>query len=177
MKKCLLAGAILAAANVCVANEIYVGVDYSMLDVELKGYDVTLDSEPAAINLKLGNTFNENFAIEAILGMGLIDDSVSGADFDFELDNLFGISAVGLIPLNETVKLYGKVGVAKIDYDDSDGDKSDASGLFYGVGISADFTRRFGMSLEYLQYPDGDYEDYKVDIETTSLSLGAHIRF
>lgn len=177
MKKCLLAVAVLAASNLCVANEIYVGVDYSMLDVELKVANITLDSEPSAINLKLGNSFNENFAIEAIFGLGLSDDRVSRSDFDFELENLFGISAVGLIPLNEVVKLYGKIGVAQIDYDDSDGDESDASGLFYGFGISADFTPKFGMSLEYLQYPDGEYKDYNVDIETTSLNLGAHIRF
>ena len=177
MKNILLSGIVVAASNVCIASDFYAGADYSMLDTELKGYGSKVGTEPAALNFKLGKEFSKHFAAEAMLGVGLSDDKVEDSDFDFELDTLFGVAAVGLLPLNESAKLYGKVGFAKIDYDDSDGDSSDASGLLYGVGASVDLSSEFGVNIEYLQYPDGEYDDFDVDVETTVINLGAYVRF
>ena len=81
------------------------------------------------------------------------------------------------LPLNDVFKVYGKIGLAKIEYSDSDDDRADASGLLYGVGFAADFSEKYGVSLEYIQYPDGEYDDYEIDVETASLNLGVYRKF
>ena len=73
--------------------------------------------------------------------------------------------------------VLSKIGLAKIEYNDSDEDPSDANGLLYGVGASFDFNSNYGVNLEYIQYPDGEYEDYDIDVETASINLGIYKRF
>ena len=175
VKKLLLGSVVCFASSVCFAKGYYAGAAYSMLDTDLKAYGFKFSTEPTALNFKLGNEFSKNFAAEALLGLGLSEDKVN-SEFDFEL-TLLGVAAVWILTLNETFKVYGKVGLAQIKYDDSDGDKSDASGLLYGVGCSINFNPKFGASLEYIQYPDGEYDDFDVDVETSAINLGAFIKF
>lgn len=177
MKKIVFGSVFVLAANVSTADGFYAGVDYSMLDTDLKGYGFNLGTEPTALNFKIGKEFSRYFAAEALLGLGLSDDEVKNADFDFELESVLGIAAVGMIPLNETFKFYGKLGLAQVNYDDSDGDKSDGSGLLYGVGCAVNFNPKFGANIEYVQYPDGEYDDYEVDVETSVINIGAFMKF
>ncbi|MBA55617.1 MAG: hypothetical protein CMK89_14275 [Pseudomonadales bacterium] len=177
MKKMFMAAALFGATNASFADGFYVGADYLMLDTDLKAYGDSASVEPKALSVKFGGEFNQYFAAEAMLGIGLKDDTVKDADFDFELDLLIGVSAIGMLPINDVFKLYGKIGLAKIEYNDSDEDPSDANGLLYGVGASFDFNSNYGVNLEYIQYPDGEYEDYDIDVETASINLGIYKRF
>ena len=177
MKKILMATALFGASNICVANQFYLGADYLMLDTDLKAYGDSASVEPKALSVKFGGEFNRYFAAEAMLGIGVRDDAVKDADFDFELDLLIGVSAIGILPVNDVFKLYGKIGLAKIEYNDSDEDPSDANGLLYGFGASVDFNSNYGVNLEYIQYPDGEYENYDIDVETASINLGVYKRF
>ena len=90
---------------------------------------------------------------------------------------LFVAFAVGILPVSETFDLYAKLGLVQIDYDDSDGDSADASGVSFGFGASFDVSDALGFNLEYIQYPDGEYDEFPVDIETTALNLGVYWKF
>ena len=159
----------------------YAGVAYSTLNAELKAAGVTGDSEPSAINFVVGHEFNKYFALEALLNKGIYDDRVSGsvANFAFELNYAIGASAVGILPISETFNVYGKLGAAKVEYEDDVRGSADATGAIYGVGATFDINKQFSVNAEYIQYPDGDYNSSSVfdDVETSAFNIGVSFKF
>ncbi|MEJ2682006.1 MAG: outer membrane beta-barrel protein, partial [Gammaproteobacteria bacterium] len=160
MKKILASGLVILATSSVVqaeswdsggwgAEEWYAGLQYSYIEANVKfnrqedcclnGSNVLLDGEidskPSAINLNVGKTINENFAIEGLLGFGLSDDDANGtledgfsdslvrySDAKLGLKTLLGVSAVGKFPINDSINAYGKLGLAQIKYEDEDND-------------------------------------------------------
>ena len=177
MKKLLIAGLISFASLAAQAEGWHAGLQYSLLDAELADSGFTTDSEPSAVNFSVGKKIHENFAVEGLLGFGLSDDEVEDSGFDFELKTVIGISAVGILPLTENFSLYGKLGVAQIEYNDSDGDSSDGSGALFGAGLMFDVNEQFGLNLEYVRYPDAEYDDFDIDIEASTLNFGVYMKF
>lgn len=159
------------------AEDWYVGLSYSVLDAELEAAGFTAETEPNGVNAVIGYKINQHIAVEGLVGLGLGDDAVENQNFDFELDNIVGLSAVGTLPLSENFSVYGKLGVAQIEYDDSDGDASEASGALFGVGAMLAITKTIGVNLEYIDYPDGDYDDFDIDVEASAINLGVVIKF
>ena len=155
----------------------YTGINYSILDVELEQSGVKGDSEPGAINIFLGHEFNKYFAAEGLLGLGIYDDRVSNSSFAIELDSIVGVSAVGILPLSDTFSFYGKLGVAQVEFEDDDGDSADGSGVMFGVGAAFDISKTTTFNLEYMQYPDGDYDNSDIDVETNAFNLGFSFKF
>ena len=177
MKKILVAGFVGSFSTVVLAEGWYGGIQYSLLDAEIDAGSWTADSEPSAINLNAGKTINENFAVEGLLGFGLSDDEVEDSGFDFELKTVVGVMAVGILPVAENFSIYGKLGVAQVEYDDSDGDSSDGSGILFGAGVAFDINDQYGLNLEYLWYPDAEYDDFDIDVEAGTFSFGAYMKF
>lgn len=180
MKK-LIAISILCATSTFALAEtnLYGGISYSMLDAELSGNGESEDTSPTALNFFGGATFNKNAAVELVLGKGLSDDDVGPSSYDlqFELDQFIAVYGVGILPVSEQLDLYGKVGLASVEYTDSDSDDSSGSGISYGVGGEFKFTQQIGASLEYVFYPDAEYDDYEVDIETNAINLRLNVHF
>lgn len=181
MKKLLLASVLGTFAITSYAEGGYLGIQFSQLDVEGDAAGYNLDTEPTAFAFTLGHKFNPNFAVEGTLGIGQSDDGVEiqGNDtgVDFEVDTYIGINAVGIVPLGDLFSLYGKLGIMSVEYSDSDGDKAEAAGIAYGVGAAVNPTEHLQVSLEYLVFPDGDYDDYKIDVDANALSLGLKLMF
>ena len=177
MKKIVVTGLLYLCSTMAQAENWYAGAAYSQLDTELNAGGFALETSPSAINLTVGRTFNKNFALEGLLGFGLNDDGVESANFDFELKSVVGASAVGILPLSDSLSLYGKLGLANVQYDDSDGDAADAKGAIYGAGIKVNFSENIGMNVEYAQYPEGEYKDFDIDVETSTLNLGVVVKF
>ena len=177
MKKTVVIATLLSLSTVTYAEGWYLGLAYSSLEAELESGGIKRDSNPDGINLMPGYKFSKNFAVEGLLGTGISDDRVENESFDFELKSVLGVSAVGILPLSKHFDLYGKVGFAQVEYDDSDGDSADASGAMFGIGAAFNVTERFGFNLEYVQYPDGEYDDFNIDIEANALNLGVYYNF
>ncbi len=161
----------------------YAGVAYSTLNVDLKaaGAQGDGDSEPSAINFVVGRELNKYFAVEGLLNKGIYDDKVSGAgaNFAFELNYAIGASAVGILPISETFNVYGKLGLARVEYEDDARGSADASGAIYGAGATFDINKQFSLNAEYIQYPDGDYDGSSVfdDVETSAFNIGVSFKF
>ncbi len=153
------------------------GVQYSKLSSELESRYLTSDTEPSGINILIGYEFSKYFAVEGLLGAGISDDNVERSSFDFELKYVNGISAIGILPITETFNFYGKLGVAQVKYNDSDEDTSGASGVMFGAGASISVTEQFGFNLEYVRYPDGEYNYIGIDVETSVLNFGGYFKF
>lgn len=184
MKKSMLG---LVAASVLSSSAFaqtgYFGADFSFISAELTADTFfgtfSEDVDPTALRLRGGVEFNENFAIEGVLGFGLQDDKVGrSSDWEFELDSLYGVNAVGIIPLDRTFSLFGKVGFAALEYEDSDGDTYDDTGVSFGIGAKVNFDRRgSGMIIEYTILPDTENEEWGIDVESEMISIGAQFAF
>ena len=47
----------------------------------------------------------------------------------------------------------------------------------FGVGATFDITKKFGFNLEYVQYPDGEYDNFDIDVEASALNIGGYVKF
>lgn len=96
----------------------YGGVSFSQLTYDEDG--VSDDPKLTALTGRFGYFVANQIAIEGRLGFGLSDDTVTVNDFgqtvdvDFEIDRLFGIYAVGHLPLSNTASLYAVLGFTDI---------------------------------------------------------------
>ena len=155
----------------------YAGVAYSILDVELESGGQKSDSEPGALNVTVGYEFNKYFAAEGLFGVGIYDDRVANAGFAIEMDSVIGLSAVGILPLTKTFSLYGKLGFAQIEYEDDDADSADGDGAMYGIGAAFDVNEKVSFNIDYIQYPDADYDNSDIDVEAKTFNVGINFKF
>jgi len=178
MKKVIAVSVLGLASGLVSAKDFYGSVAYSMLDSELSAAGSSLDSEPTALNLIGGVSISKNLSVEGVLGLGLSDDDIGSFDAEFELDSLFGVYAVGIIPVSDKFNLYGKLGLVSIEFDDVDSDKSDGVGISYGIGAEARISEQFGAAVEYKVYPDAEYSDnIGIDVETTAIDVRFNFYF
>ncbi|PCK08161.1 MAG: hypothetical protein COA42_10590 [Alteromonadaceae bacterium] len=179
MKRILLASALLATSSIASANDYYVGIDASLMNVEVSapGFSFSEGANPSAIKLRFGTKFNKYVGLEASYGTGLSSDEVENTRIDIELKNSFSIQAVGFIPISDSFRFSGKLGVARVEFEDNDGDKADADGVFLGVGLAYDFSEKVGLNLELVKYSKGEYDDFNLDVDPTALNLGLNIYF
>ena len=151
------------------ANGWYLGLSYSSLDVDI---EVLGSSEPLGMSLTAGYEFGSRFSVEASLGIGVNDSNIADyTDFSFELDSVMTVSAVGALPLSNRVGVYGKLGLALLNYSDSDGDTAEAAGIAWALGARCSLTDQLGLGLEYVAYPDGEYDDFTNDVEATTVNI------
>lgn len=181
MKKICASALIASLSSFACADTGYIKAQIGYLDTDVKTLGYTFNSEPEVVTFILGKNLGQYFAIEGFLSNGISKDDVrdSGysAGFELQQDFSYGISAVVIAPVSDFARLYAKVGGAVINYDDTDNDSADASGLSYGVGVEANFTDRIGVNLEYVVYPDGEYDDYAIDVESNAISLGIQLTY
>ncbi len=104
--------------------------------------------------VRLGYKFNPNFGVEGEASFGIDGDTADflGTPVDIDLDDQFGVYAVGYLPLSPQFELLGRVGWVSIEAQGSVGGFStgaDDDGLAAGVGAQWMFTDGFGVRGEY----------------------------
>lgn len=156
----LVAG--ISASNV-LAADWYVGAGVGQSE-----YD-GLSDEGTSTKLFLGYSLNPSVAVEfAYVDTGEGEqDSIFG-DFTASTDG-FEISAVGLLPVNNTVGFLGRLGLYSWDLDvELGGASASDSGtdLTYGFGIQVELGKTAALRGEYQIYDiDGD------DIDNIGISV------
>ena len=167
-KKLLITSSILLSA-VANAGGGYVGLSAGQTNVDLSGFD---DGDSIAIIG--GFKINQNFAVEAsYVDLGESKDNVAPV-WTIEADG-FNFAAVGLIPINDKIDIFGKVGVFIWDVTLNESGygeiaSDDGTDLSYGIGATANFTDQFSLVLEYQKFDLGDDD-------VTNISLGARFNF
>ncbi|MBV2208414.1 MAG: porin family protein [Thermomonas sp.] len=185
MKKLLplaCALALSALSTSAVAGDFFVRGEAGQSDVKLKATGVGSDSDKdTAYSLRGGYWFNQNFAVETnysqLYKQNLYRDSVN------YLDAKLTTMGVGIVvkehvtpePVGFFVQLRGGFVRSKLAVDTNLGDASETSTKpYYGIGAGYDFSKTFGLSLNYDHNQDS-VDDVKVTANT--LSLGAEFRF
>jgi hypothetical protein len=163
-------------SSAAMAQGGYIGIDLGTIDAELSadGFSETYRAEPTALRVRGGGLFSKHFALEGYIGLGLADDEIGGTGLDFELTQLIGANAVGIIPLGNVFSLYGKLGIASVEFEDGDGDKYDDMGLTYGFGVKFNTGSVGAVVIEYAVLPDAVNDEYGIDlnVESEMLSIG-----
>ena len=177
MKKLIIGSILISLSSVAAAQNFYGGIAYSMLDSDLSFGSASGSSEPTALNIIGGSSITENFSVEGLLGFGISDDNVGPLDAQFELSNLIGVFAVGTLPVADGFNVYGKIGFADLEFEDVDTDKASGDGLAYGFGAKMKISDALTGALEYVVYPDAEYDDVEIDIETSAIDLRLNFNF
>lgn len=162
------------AATSALAAEGYVGVEIGKLQAAVTSDYLSqdLDVEPIAVKVKGGSELLKYLAIEGYLGFGLSDDKVEYTDIDLDVDSMAGIGVRGILPLGDMFSLNGKVGLAYINYEDSDGDKYKNTGLEFGIGAKLKVGSSSAITLDYTLLPDAENDYWDLDVEAEMLSIG-----
>lgn len=192
MKQLIAVGSVLLATTVTSASFAQEGNFYLGGELGITQRD-DIDDE-ALVGIHGGYQFNPNFRLEVGI-RSLMTDSDSGRDYyygdyyshDFSVTS-YQVSAIGLIPLNQKVRLFGRVGAAILhaEYEATDyyygyyggyyntytESESETEGVaFGGAGIEVDLWSRLSATFEYTYYPK------YLGAETDSFALGVKWSF
>lgn len=143
---------------------------YATIGGGLLTFDDGVDSvEPKQLFGRLGYDINAyvGFGIES--GFSLIEDEVSGVDFD--VTTLF-IFLKGSIPVGNGSSLYVLYGNADTELTGSSGGLSlsaddDDTGIGFGIQVPLDTT---SISIDYIKY----FDDDGVEVDSINLGLTSH---
>ena len=87
----------------------------------------------------------------------------------------FEFSLLGLVPIGESVSLFGKLGLFSWELDsvlfDIDLGSDDGNSFLFGGGLDISFSQNFGGRLSLLQYSDVD------DADIITLTFGLYAGF
>jgi outer membrane immunogenic protein len=184
-KHVLLGCALVAlSANALAADKTgrgYVGVGYSMFTVSPQFLP---DFDLSSLGIRGGYYFNKYFSVEGRIGFGVGDDTqnIPGfGDITLEMDTMFGVYAVGHIPLTDRFQLYGLAGLTSADstfkspgFPDESESETDLS---FGVGAEFDMTKNWSLAVEYTSY----FRDAEIDdsggIEYDSDGFGIAVNY
>lgn len=141
--------------------------------------DFNEDSSPTVLGLYTGYAFNRHFALE----MAYQDLGKAKAGPYTAESQALSLDAVGFLPTSERFRLFGKVGVARVETDFSGagvGRSDHKTGLKLGLGAEYLVTKNLAMRAELAQYrgvPEFQGNGGRIDDKTAILTLGVNYRF
>lgn len=138
------------------------------------------DKESSAVaGILLGYKFNPYLAVEGqYTGIGKVTDNVSGS----AKADAASLAVLGILPLNQNLNLYGKLGVAatKTTVSSSLSPMSDAThtGLTYGLGAEYNMNQKVGFRLGWDHYnaaiDDIGNHEKNVDADVATIGVVYH---
>ena len=155
------------------AEGFYAGAGFGITHVEDEDSGLSFEDNPFGWRLVAGFDLTDYFAIEgAYVNSGEAEDDIMGVDVEAEL-TAFTISAVGLLPLNDTATLFGKLGLYTGESEVSAfglTEDDDEDGLTVGGGVRFQTSDRLTLRAEF------DWFDTDLD-SLWSISVGFHVGF
>ena len=160
-------GLLTCAASAQAANDnVYAELGYTATKYSGVGAEWT----PAALRGVFGSDLHENYAVEAVLLLGLDDFSRLGVTIKAESG-----AAVYIKPkakLGTNVDVFGRIGWASINSQvrSSFGGTTDTrdSGLSYGLGAAISINKTMSVNVDYMLYN----EDNGAKIDGITVGLG-----
>ena len=137
------------------ADGLYVGAGAYLTDIEV----LTESSDDVTPALFLGYQFlDSNFLmLSAEVGyydLGSVHGAVGGLDFSLDAE-AYSLAGVAYLPIGPFFEVYGKTGIAQMNFDTSFGGEllaDDGTEVFVGVGAAFDFLDTIDVYAEYLYF-------------------------
>lgn len=183
----LLLGALTLTSNLNAAP--YVGFSFGQATTEDACDDfagdpsVSCDDSDTAFKIYGGSKINPNLALEvAYIDMGEAVATDGFVTLTSEV-TAFNFSALGIIPVSETVDLFGKVGLlfwdAKFSASGnfSGSISEDGTDIGFGFGANIAVNEKFSLRAEFQKFPNIGDENTIGESAITMLSVGAVISF
>lgn len=131
------------------------------------------DDKDTGVKIFGGYNINQNFGVEAAwMDLGEVSASGGGTTATAELDG-FSLAGVGMFPINQDLRVFGKVGLFMWDVTGGGaaaGISEDGTDLMFGAGVGWNFMRNLGVRAEWERFDvDGDNVDF--------LSVGVQFNF
>lgn len=169
LRKALIASSILLLSATANAEGGYIGLSVGKSDVDLYGFD-----DGSSMAITGGYKINPNFAVEAsYVDLGDSSDNIAPV-WTLEASGL-NFAAVGILPINQKVDLFGKVGLFMWDASLNEAGtgeiaSDDGTDLSFGFGLTGKLTEQFGLTFEYQQFELDD-------VDVSNISFGARLNF
>ena len=135
------------------------------------GFNALSKSSDTAYGLLLGYQYNRNFAFEGEytdLGRFATATAVTGKS------DVWGLSAVGILPLEDRFSVFGKLGVSRSGTRTSAATGIKRTAVTYGLGGQYDATPMIGLRLSWERYGVGVVGE---NAEDDLYSLAAMFKF
>lgn len=149
MKKTVAAAllsAVVALPAYAADNSTYAGIKVGSNDV---GFNALSDSSDTAYGALLGYQYNRNFAVEGEytdLRRFTTAAGVTGKS------DVWGLSMLGIAPLQNRFSVYGKLGIARSNTTTSTATGEQRTAATYGLGGQYDATPMIGLRLSWERY-------------------------
>ena len=141
------------------AEGFYVGGGVGFVQLEASDSGIDFDANTFGWRVLGGYEINDNFAVEAAyFDTGDAKDTILGTDVELTLDG-FILSGLAMLPLNDAITLFGKLGYYDADAKASVGgfSASDSdSGILLGGGARFDFNDNLGLRGEFDWFDSDD---------------------
>ena len=182
MKYSMLFAAALALAGVSTqasASGAFVRGEIGRADAQAGGRGITLSESDTSAVVSGGYWFTPNFGVEGHAG-SLYTKEI-GRDTDFDLVSFgagvvakqnFGVDGTGFFigARAGVARMVAQVREDTFDIVDDEG----STKAYYGASVGYDFSRRWGLSLNYTRH-QGEFQGIDVDID--NVSVGGEFRF
>ena len=170
----ILAVSVLAATSAFAQEGFYIGGSAGSSVVEESSDGLTFDGKDFAWKIFAGYTFNENFAIEGgWADLGNPDDTMLGLPVSVEADGV-ELFAVGLMPVNDAVDIFGKVGMISWNsttHADSLSEDDSGSDFALGAGARLSLSEKLHARAEFEWFNISDAD------KVWMISIGLEARF
>lgn len=161
-----------------------VGVDYGRTEAKKYCDHITncSDSDNGP-RVEVGYDFNKNFGVElGYTSFGTIFESNDDSLSIQQKSNAITISALGTVPIGEWFGIFGRLGYARYDTNNSGAiegvpiDDESGNTPFWGAGVKFNVSPEFAIRVEYQNYRDlSDQPGHKDDVQ--GLFAGGVYRF
>lgn len=157
--------ALLVPVSSFAARTFYGGVQYAAITYTEGGIG---DLEPTMFVARVGERFDDAFAIEGRFGLAISGDSIPMTSVEAEISKMAGIYGIGYVELSKEAFLYGLVGVTKAQRKLEPPVLSNTTDDYfsYGLGLDYEISDRYKLNIEYTS------DLAKSELEISALSIG-----
>ena len=180
MKKIITAAA-LVAASVTAHAQFYGEVGYSVDSTKLTGSNVQ-ETKPKALRALVGYDFNENFALEGIVGFGIGEANVktNGATVSGDkakLNNVVGLYLTPKVEVIDGLTASLRLGVARSNtkFKGTFSDTEITTSTSYGIGVSYLIDSQISINADYMVYGADNFNNKS--LESKGFTIGAGYKF
>ena len=167
-------------------------IDQALSSAGVTGISSTLSKTDTAYKLQLGYQFNKNFALEGgyvDLGKANYSTTFTGGSAKAEAKSAgINIAAVGILPVNESFSVFGKLGVIYAKVDVAASATGTTSTAFtsanstdfkpnVGVGASYQINKDVGVRAEYERFGKIGKSSVTGEADVDLFSAGVVVKF
>jgi hypothetical protein len=149
-------------------GDLYGGLGYNFITYEEPGASVDL----GALGFTLGSRVMNNVAIEAIVGVGVSDDTVTNVKV--EINDFIGVYVRPFLAISENAEVYARLGFFRGEISASGAGlrvSSTGSDFSYGLGAAFNVSKDTAITLDYTVFYD------KSSITVNGFGVGLRFNF